>query len=270
MPISSCDENRLRLAQEAESKFAQARQLVKSGDFAGALECYLFAFDNSLAVSGWGGVRLSYIPSEIAQLGNKYPPAKEALQVRRNAREEMIRAGETDFNLVSEWTSLNGYLCENDRELALLEEMEKRGNLDESVKDRIIDSNFDRLLSEKRYDILSGYLDDFGNQFMMQIFHYEEAALFPERFERAPGGDYWKSHIRDSGAKVFELALGVRKELQADGIATRILLYCTDAETYNKLINAALRAGHKKKARELAKHAKANLDREEYDKVKKF
>lgn len=47
---------------QAELMFKQARELAKTDDHAGALEAYLFAFDNGKAVYGWGGVRLSYIP----------------------------------------------------------------------------------------------------------------------------------------------------------------------------------------------------------------
>jgi len=272
MPISSCDENRLHLAQEAQAKLKQARELGKTEDHAGALECYLFAFDNSLAVDGWGGVRLSYIPSEIAQLGEKYPPAKAALQLRRDAREELVRGGEKDFNVLMEWLSLNGYLNDKERELTLLKELQNSGKLEEKVKDQIIASNFDRLLEDQRYDVLSEYLDDFGHKFMFQIFHHEEAALFPEKYKRRDApvsmADYWKRHISDEGAKVFELALGVKKELQADEIAKRILLHCNDAFAYARLIVAAARANHKKKARELQKRAKANLTKEEYEKLK--
>jgi hypothetical protein len=271
MPYSSCDENRLQLAREAQSNLNRARELAKTQDHAGALECYLFAFDNSLAVDGWGGVRLSYIPSEIAELSKKYPPARIALEIRRNAREELIREGEKDFDVVSEWTSLNRSLGEKDRELVLLQELQDRGVLDKSLKDRIIDSNFERLLVEKRYDFLSEYLDHCGHKFLFQIFHYEEAALFPEKYKLKGAStsmtDYWKQHIRDEGAKVFELALGTKKNLQADEIAKRILLHCNDADSYNKLMDAASRAGQKNKARELSKQALTSLTEDEYRKV---
>jgi hypothetical protein len=270
MSLSSCDENRLRLSEEAQEKFAQARKLAMTDDYAATLECYLFAFDNSLAVHGWGGVRLSYIPSEIARLGEKYSPALTALRLRRDAREELIRAGERDFNVLSEWISLNRYLEEQERELALLKELEALGVLDETLKDRIITSNFDRLLSDRRYDVLSEYLDELGHKFLHQIFHRERERLFPKQIAHfgETMSDYWKAHIRDEGAKIFELALGSKKQLQSDEIAKRILMHSCDAETFNKLIDAALRAGQKTKARAIFKQAKAAISKTEYEKVK--
>ncbi len=272
MPISSCDENRLQLAQEAQAKLKQARELAVTEDHAAALECYLFAFDNGMAVNGWGGVRLSYIPSEIAELGEKYPPAKAALRLRRDAREELIRAGEKDFNIVLEWISLNRYLHEQERELKLLKDFEQRGVADEKLKDQIINSNFERLLATKRYDVLSEYLDHFGHNFMLQIFHYERAALFTEKYKHKDQSvsmaDYWKKHLREEGAKVFELALGTNKDFQADEIAKRVLLHCNNAEAYSVLIAAASRAGRKNKGRELLKLSKTNLPANEYKKLK--
>lgn len=261
MPLSSCDENRLQLAEEAEFKYKQAAELVKLKDYARALEFYLFAFDNGRAVSGWGGVRLSYIPGAIADLGKLYPEAKKALRSRRNVREKLILAGETDFEVVSEWLSLNRYLHDQERELALLQKLETRGALDESVREKIIDSNFDRLLQLRQYDTLSRYFDDFGNDFMFQIFHYETALLFPDKWARRASSlvDYQRRRIFSEGLKVFELALGIKKEKQADEIAKRILLYCDDPESYDKLAKAAERAGVKSKASELTKLAKAKL-----------
>jgi hypothetical protein len=270
MPISSCDDDRLKLAQEAESKFDQAKQLAKTGDHAGALEFYLFAFDNSLAVGGWGGVRLSYIPSEIANLGKKFPPALTALQIRRDAREELIRNGESDYDVVAEWLAINHYLHDKERELVLLKELEEKRILSPSLKKVIIDSNFERLMAEKNYDLLADYFDDFGSQFMNQIFHCEEARIFPDKNFRADKSqsmaDYWKQHVIQEGTKVFELALGIDKTMQADEIAKRILLCSHDADAYNKLIAAAKRVGKKQKALELSKKAKANLDKDEYKK----
>lgn len=272
MPSSSCDENRLKLSNQAELKLKQARELLLTDDYAGALEAYLFAFDNGKAVSGWGGVRLSYIPAEIARLGKKYPPAKLSLQVRRDAREQLLRDGENDFDVVMEWLCINRYLGEKDRELELLKDLQQRGILGEKLKRQVIDSNFEKLLEEKRYNMLAEYFDEFGNKFMMQIFTFELEAHFPEKYKRKGRSesmpDFWKNHILADGAKVFELALGLRKDLQADEIAKRVLWLCSDVESYALLTAAALRAGRKNKTPELLRMAKTNLSKEDYETLK--
>lgn len=265
MPLSSCDDDRLTLAQQARSSLADARLSAKNGDYARALECYLFAFDNSLAVNGWGGVRLSYIPSEIAELGMKYPPATEALRLRRDEREKLIRAGETNYEVIAEWASINRYLNEQDRELGLLKELQETGSLSDSLKQKIVNENFDRLMERRDYSLLGEYFNRFGKRFMYRIFHYERARIFPEQNERSgTEREHRRSDIAKAGADVFELALGTNRLEQADGIVDRVLLHCNTAEAFKLLIAAAERAGKKRKAKELSKRAKSSLDSAEY------
>jgi hypothetical protein len=267
MPLSSCDEDRLQLAQRAEEQFDKGRELAEAGDHAGALNALLFAFDHSLAVSGWGGVRLSYIPGEIAELGVNYPPALDALRARRDARERLIRDGETDYNVVAEWTALNQYLLDKDRELILLNEMEAAGTLKSSLKKTIVQDNFERLLQEKAYKTLSDYFDNFGRSFLYVIFNYEECSLFPGRFQSLSDEtfkDYMTAHIILEGAKVYELAIGIKKPEIADEIAKRVLTHCDPTATFMALIAAAEHVGSKKKVKELRSQAKAALSPEAY------
>ncbi len=97
--------------------------------------------------------------------------------------------------------------------------------------------------------------------------------LFPDKRERNIVGesmsDFWKSHIAIEGAKVFELALGVNKELQADEIAERVFSVNSTFESCALFIASASRARRKDKARELLKMAKINLAKEDYEKLRK-
>jgi hypothetical protein len=56
----------------------EARTACHSGDFARALDRYVWFFDNCLANDpAYYGVRLSYVLDEWTDLGKKYPPAAE-------------------------------------------------------------------------------------------------------------------------------------------------------------------------------------------------
>lgn len=125
------------------------------------------------------------------------------------------------------------------------------------MKERIIESNYERLLQEQRYEVLAEYLDEFGNNFMFLIFHYENELLFPKPTNAKVPPRRWqaigKKQIAIEGAKVFELALGVKKDLQADEIAKRVLLVNSTVETYAMLRVVASQAGRKNKTRELLK-----------------
>ncbi|HEU4768420.1 MAG TPA: hypothetical protein VFS77_13645 [Pyrinomonadaceae bacterium] len=81
----------------------------------------MFVFDNSRHVAAYGGVRLSYVPSEIAQMGQAYPAAIQALQSRRDENEKQVLAAKGDFDVIHKLTSLNEYLNQPERNIALLD-----------------------------------------------------------------------------------------------------------------------------------------------------
>jgi len=258
MVLSSCDENRLAIAAEAERCYKCAPDLVRSKKYEEALRCYLYAFDNGHLVSGWGGVRLSYIPSAIAKLGKVYPPAKSALLERRNFREKQIREQDYSFAVIHEWSSLNGYLDDRARELEFIGELQRQGRLTKELEELVIRSNFNYLLTSQQYHVLGKYFDRFGYDFFFQSLHYDMASLFPResKVESQSETEYWKSIIKRDGTRVFELALGLRKVKKADEILKRVLKYACDEESFKMLIAAANRAGNSKKADGLRRKAK--------------
>lgn len=271
---SSCDEDRLRIAQEAERKLSQARKLKAAGKFKQALECYLFAFDHGRYVSGWGGVRLSYIPAEIAAVGKEYTPALAALRERRDAREKLIREGETEFDIVAEWLSLNQYLGEKKRELAFLNELgEEEDGSHDNLRRRIIDENYDYLLEQRQYDLLTDHLPELASTFFsLWLLEYESEKVFPrwvdstgEKAQRML--QHERTTMQREGLKLFEVALAAKEYAGADEVARRVLLHCNEPKSFIGLVSAAKRVGLKTKVRELLKLAKSSLSNAEFNQV---
>jgi len=86
----------------------QARQLVKSQQYAEALEKYIWFHDHALdADRSLAGVRLSYAISEWVDLGEVYPPARSALQSVREAKAESLMQGAHDVSLFHDLASIN-------------------------------------------------------------------------------------------------------------------------------------------------------------------
>jgi hypothetical protein len=78
----------------------QARQLVKSEQYAEALEKYIWFHDHALDTDrALVVVRLSYAISEWVDLGEVYPPARSALESVRDAKAELLAQGTYDVNL---------------------------------------------------------------------------------------------------------------------------------------------------------------------------
>lgn len=80
--------------QNAENALAEARSAAKAGDHERALERYEWFFDHCLSIDrSFYGVRLSYVLDEWAELGERHPPARIAMEERLQlTREEVFRA----------------------------------------------------------------------------------------------------------------------------------------------------------------------------------
>jgi len=86
----------------------QARQLVKSEQYAEALEKYIWFHHHALeADRALAGVRLSYAIFEWVDLGGLYPPAQRALESVRDAKTESLIQGTYDPSLFHDVASIS-------------------------------------------------------------------------------------------------------------------------------------------------------------------
>ncbi|MCW5824602.1 MAG: hypothetical protein KIT34_17515 [Cyanobacteria bacterium TGS_CYA1] len=233
-------ENRIAIANEADEKFTKARELVaKSKDFEKALEYYLFAFDNGHLVSGWGGVRLSYIPAEIARLGKKYPPALNALRQRRDERAAAIKSGNCDSSTIHELISLNRYLDEDEQAQLLLTEIENipgySSELLQDLQEHTLEIRQKKLKQEKKYSELKPLLAKTGRSAFMSMGEYEGELLFAENEEDKLRNERYGDYARRTAAEAFELACGLRDYEKSTLISDRLLHIMPETKTdYSK------------------------------------
>jgi len=107
-----------------ESRYKHAQELAKAGQYEEALKEFLWCFDEGMPlVTGYGGVRGSYLLSMIAKLGEKYPPALTALRERRDQAEQRLLASANDSDATSDFSSINRYLEEHGRNLQLYDQL---------------------------------------------------------------------------------------------------------------------------------------------------
>ncbi|MBP7863140.1 hypothetical protein KA183_15745 [bacterium] len=239
-------EKRIAIANEAAEKFKKARELTKSKDFETALEYYLFAFDNGHLVDGWGGVRLSYIPGEIAELGKQFPPALVALRLRRDERATIIKTGTCDTRTIHELISLNRYLNEDEYAQQLLSEIETipdySSKLLQYLQEKTLEIRQEKLKEEKKYDELKPLLAKAGRSAFMSMGDYEGEMLFAESEEDQKRNKRYRDYTRQTAAEAFELACGLRNLKIANLISERLLKIMPEIETYRILILSALKA----------------------------
>jgi RNA polymerase sigma factor (sigma-70 family) len=107
-----------------ESRYKLAQELAKTGRHAEALKEFLWCFDEGMPpISGYGGVRGSYLLSMIAKLGATYPPALAALRERRDQMGQRLQASANDWDAASDFASLNHYLKDDARNLQLYDQL---------------------------------------------------------------------------------------------------------------------------------------------------
>ncbi len=104
-----------------------ARELTRLGKHEEALKDLLWCFDEGAKGNpAFVGVRLSFLLSQIAELGKAYPPALDALRERRDAAKTraMKTKGSSNYETaVMEWVSLNHSLGEDAANLELYDRL---------------------------------------------------------------------------------------------------------------------------------------------------
>ena len=251
--------------EELDTHFALARSLAQEKKFEQALKEYLFVFDNSRDVAGYGGVRLSYVPSEIAAIGHNYRPAILALQSRRDEREKLVLAAKADFDAIHELTSLNEYLNEPERNMALFDKLKTMGSAYSEVREDMLMLIWEQLVAAKRHDDLKDKVDELAKRVASQI---AEAAInndFPDNsvFSSTEYQGFLRLSIIEDGGRVYETLLAVGKTEKADKLAKWMFTFSSDGEMYAQLINRAIDAKRTDIAADLIERATKTLRRAE-------
>src|SRR5262249_48532222 len=69
-----------------QARYSCAKTLAQNSKYQDALEQYLWCYDEGMIKeASFAGVRVSFLTRDLGQLAAKYPPAREALTVRRDA-----------------------------------------------------------------------------------------------------------------------------------------------------------------------------------------
>ena len=136
----------------------QARQLVKSEQYAEALEKYIWFHDHALdADRSLVGVRLSYAISEWVDLAEVYPPARSALESVRDAKAELLAQGTYDVSLFHDVASINRALGQVDRTSDLFKSI---ANADPGIAAKCFHVALESLVRMKEFDLARSFMSD--------------------------------------------------------------------------------------------------------------
>lgn len=143
---------------KAEEALDAARSFAEEGKFDKALERHLWFHDKALKICpSYYGVRLSFALSDWLELGEKYPPALEALKDVRRAKTTKIIEGANDFELFHDVQSINETLGEIASTVLLFKELDNTRPEFAAEVYRLV---ADDLVTAKEYKLARKYLTD--------------------------------------------------------------------------------------------------------------
>jgi len=228
--------------EEVQARYLNAKQLVRDRRNPEiALKELLWCFDEGMpSVIGYNGVRVSFLLSDIAKLGERHAPALAALRERRDAAERRLLAGGNDRDAVAVFASINRTLKEDSKTLALIDQFPP----EDARRVSLGNYAFDQLVDARRYADAA------------QARPYSQmTSLFLTRLEslkRPPPAnapfreELQLSQLRslvNSTAKCVEVLAGVGHMESARALAARLLAHDRSEATLAILQRHATRAG---------------------------
>ncbi len=222
-----------------ESRYQNAQKLARNGNSAAALNEFLWCFDEGMPrVSGYGGVRTSFLLSSIAKLGEKYPAALAALRERRDKASQRLLTSENDSDAAMDFAAINRTLKEDQNTLAIFDQLPA----EDRRRQTLASAAYNQLVEAQRYDdaLLGRPYANISAQFEMGSTERPLPANVanPEMIRKSQ-----RDYLINSTAKSVEVLAGSGDLVHARALAGGLLEYDNTPETLSLLQQHVSRAG---------------------------
>lgn len=247
---------------------AEARALAQRGLFDAAVRNYVHVFNYGRGNARLEIIRLALVPQEIAALGEKFPPALQALREEVRVRAGLVLNHVAGTDEILELISLNRALDQPQRSLELYDQLKRMGERARATRLLMRAVMSQELLDARRFDELDAELVVMARQISARLAALEAESEFssaPSEFLAAQ-----RASILNSAAQIYAALLGTQRDDVAKIIAERLLRVDSTASGYTPLVSAALRARREDKARQLMQRAEKNLQPDEFTALKKL
>jgi hypothetical protein len=196
-----------------------ARELVRKGDYPAALKEIIWLYDVGMKqAASMGSVRLSSGVGLFAELARKYPPARAALDERREAARQALLADAGDRDAVSEYGAITRELKEGAAAIALLEQFPQG----DPRRAGLAGAAFDDLIESRRYPLA---LEGRSVRTMFALFE----AMSRDRPDGKAQSEDVQRMLRESTvkrvARDIEVLAGAGELADAENLARRLLAY---------------------------------------------
>ena len=171
-------------ANDMQAYLATTQQLVRQRHYQEALDRFLWFDEHALEHDpGMSGVRLSFALSYWKDLGDVYPPAKQAMVDMRDRKTRQFGEGRGNAALFSDVAALNRTLNENAKTVRLFREI---GKTNAALAAQCWWFARDAVFLEKQYDIAKKYIPSPLKDYAREKARYDEnVALYTNRARSA-------------------------------------------------------------------------------------
>jgi len=243
----------LRDSTDVEARYELARQMLRAKQYDEALSHYLWLWPATREADGYGGVRLSFMLSDMAQLAAKHEPAKKAFaEILAGLQRQVDAADVPTFIDWQEWTGFCDHFEAKDRVLAWYEKRrDTEGRLFAGKTDYqaqfIVGEVFDALLQKDRLtDAVRLYEDARAHAETLVANYRMQTENLPDDEElRKVVEEHGRSALTTGLGKLFAALHATEREDEAGAVAALLLKTLDTPEARQALVRVGLDASRK-------------------------
>ena len=144
------------MKSDLSNEWQKAKKLMDQGQYEDSLQAFTNYFEQSRYDQGQAGMRLFSL-IDWADLGRRYPPAKQALLELRDTDAQKLLDGEGDFNYFAEVSCINADLGHGEASYTLFKAIEQR---DPNQAGQYYTFVEDQLVAKGEYQTCRKYMGD--------------------------------------------------------------------------------------------------------------
>jgi thioredoxin-like negative regulator of GroEL len=202
-------------AEEAKPRFELAQKLARAGDNEKALALLVWCWDEGKKDPDFARTRTQQVPYALGILSRDYPPAHEALVVRRDQSRQRVIDGKGGKTAVEELIALNKQLREDNDTIAVLDKVpagdERRTTFSIFM--------FDKLVEAKRYK------DAYWRTASMSAMSMLRMRASDKRMAEGEAGEMMRASTIRRTAMTVEMLAGSDHEGEARDVMNALLEY---------------------------------------------
>lgn len=219
----------------------KAMKLRKEGKYKEALKEHILFHEESKAIIGMGGVRLSYAIEDWVKLSQKYPPALTALIALKDKNKKLLLTGNGDFKNFQEFSSINRSLKKEDETYKLFLLLDKKFP---KLAHRYFIIAKDLVMKHKNYQLYAKYLKDSIGEYekirssrenILSMIRTNKTLNTPEMKK------YTDNHFVESTCQLIEVLVGLNRDKEAEEIQRRALQYFKTPKIKSAIVDAKIK-----------------------------